>query len=347
MKAVAWIRANLFATWLDAAITLACIWVVWRFLPPLLDWTIFKAAWAGEDRSVCNAGGACWVFIRARFDQFMYGLYPSSQTWRIDIAGALLAILGVWAGWRRLPGKRYAIPALLVVYPFVGIWLLLGGFGGLQYVETRQWGGLMLTVFMTVYAGIFAFPLGVLLALGRQSQLPVIRTISVAFIEFWRGVPIIAVIFLASLLLPLILPMNVDRLIRAVVGLTLVVAAYMAESIRGGLQAVPKGQYEAAAAMGLGYWRATILIVLPQALRISLPSLANEFIALSKNTTLVLIVSLFDLLGIVHAASADPKWVGYNVEGYVFAGTIFWFACFAMSRWSASLENRLGAARSH
>jgi general L-amino acid transport system permease protein len=121
----------------------------------------------------------------------------------------------------------------------------------------------------------------------------------------------------------------------------------MAEAIRGGLQAVPKGQYEAAAALGLGYWRATFFIVLPQALRISLPALANEFIALSKNTTLVLIVSLFDLLGIVHAASADPKWVGYNVEGYAFAGTIFWFACFAMSRWSASLERRLGTARSH
>ncbi|MCA3246836.1 MAG: amino acid ABC transporter permease [Azospirillum sp.] len=347
MKPLVWIRANLFATWLDAAITLACVWIVWRIVPPIVDWTLLRADWIGDDRTACDSGGACWVFVRARFDQFMYGLYPAAQTWRVDAAGALLAVLTVWAAWDRAPGRRIAVGLLLGVYPFVGLWLLLGGFGGLAYVETRQWGGLMLTVFMTVYAGIFAFPLGVLLALGRQSELPVIRTLSVAFIEFWRGVPIIAVIFLASLLLPLILPVNVDRLIRAVVGLTLVVAAYMAEAIRGGLQAVPKGQYEAAAALGLGYWRATVLIVLPQALRISLPALANEFIALSKNTTLVLIVSLFDLLGIVHAASADPKWVGYNVEGYVFAGTIFWFACFAMSRWSAALETRLGTARSH
>jgi general L-amino acid transport system permease protein len=179
-----------------------------------------------------------------------------------------------------------------------------------------------------------------LFALGRQSELPVIRIISVIFIEFWRGVPIIAVIFLASLLLPLIMPsgIGVDRLARAVIGLGLVIAAYIAEAVRGGLQALPKGQGEAASALGLGYWQTTILITLPQALRISLPAMTNEFISLVKNTTLVLVVSILDLLGIAQASLADPNWVGMNMEAYVFAGAIYWFICFALSRWSRAQE---------
>jgi general L-amino acid transport system permease protein len=199
-------------------------------------------------------------------------------------------------------------------------------------------------MFMAVFGGLIAFPLGVLLALGRRSGLPLVRTFSVIFIEFWRGVPIITVIFLVSVLLPIILPqgMEVDKLLRALIGLALVIAAYMAEVIRGGLQAIPPGQYEGAQALGLGYWRSMGLVILPQALRISIPGLVNEFIALLKNTTLVLIVSLLDLLGIVQAALADPKWVGLTMEGYIFAGLVFWLICFAMSRWSLRLERRVG-----
>ena len=223
--------------------------------------------------------------------------------------------------------------------PPLGIWLLGGGFG-LPLVETREWGGLMLTIFISIYAGLIAIPLGILLALGRQSELPVIRMISVIFIEFWRGVPIVAVIFLASILLPLIMPagVGVDRLARAVIGLGLVIAAYMAEAVRGGLQAVPEGQHEAATALGLGYWRATAFIVLPQAIRIALPAMTNEFIALVKNTTLVLIVSILDLLGIAQAALADPNWVGMNKEAYAFAGVIYWLGCFGLSRVGLALE---------
>jgi general L-amino acid transport system permease protein len=206
----------------------------------------------------------------------------------------------------------------------------------------------MLTLFLTIYAGLIAIPLGILLALGRRSRLPLVRFASVVFIEFWRGVPIITVIFLASLLLPLIMPtgFDVDRLARAVIGLAFVIAAYMAEAVRGGLQAVPEGQTEAAQAIGLGYWRIQRMIVLPQALRIALPAMTNEVISLFKNTTLVLIVSIFDLLGIAQAALADPAWVGMNMEAYVFAGTIYWFACFALSQWSRWRERRLQAAYS-
>jgi general L-amino acid transport system permease protein len=205
---------------------------------------------------------------------------------------------------------------------------------------------LMLTLFLTIYAGLIAIPLGILLALGRRSRLPLVRFASVVFIEFWRGVPIITVIFLASLLLPLIMPtgFDIDRLARAVIGLAFVIAAYMAEAVRGGLQAVPEGQTEAAQALGLGYWRIQRMIVLPQALRIALPAMTNEVISLFKSTTLVLIVSIFDLLGIAQAALADPAWVGMNMEAYVFAGAIYWFACFALSQWSRRRERRLQLA---
>jgi general L-amino acid transport system permease protein len=339
------LRQRLFATWLDTVVSLLCLYVVWRVSVPLVDWLMVEANWKGESREDCTSRGACWVFIRARFAQFMYGQYPVPERWRVDLLGLLMLFAGIALSWRGLPQRKAMAIVAAIVLPPLGIWLLYGGFG-LKIVETREWGGLTLTIFLAVYAGLIAVPLGILLALGRRSRLPLIRFASVVFIEFWRGVPIITVIFLASLLLPLIMPtgFNVDRLARAVIGLAFVIAAYMAEAVRGGLQALPEGQVEAAQALGLGYWRITRLIVLPQALRISLPAMTNEFISLFKSTTLVLIVSIFDLLGIAQAALADPAWVGMNMEAYVFAGAIYWFACFGLSQWSRSQEKRLQAA---
>ena len=346
LPATEWVRANLLSSPLNIAITILCGAFLYFTVPPFIDWAVLQATWSGESREACNPDGACWVFIRARLGQFTYGLYPEGQRWRVDAAFWLLVVLVGLLLIPRLPGRRWIGLATAVLYPPVCLWLLLGGSLGLPYVETRAWGGLMLTLFMAVFGGLIAFPMGVLLALGRQSRLPLIRILSVIFIEFWRGVPIITVIFLASILLPIILPqgVEVDKLLRALIGLALVIAAYMAEVVRGGLQAIPPGQYEGAQALGLGYWRAMRLVILPQALRISIPGLVNEFIALLKNTTLVLIVSLFDLLGIVQAALADPKWVGLTMEGYIFAGVLFWVICFGMSRWSLRLERRLGAA---
>jgi len=334
-------RERLFGTpftgFVSVVLALAIAWVAL----PIIRWALIDATWTGTTRADCAPGGACWVFIRARFGQFMYGLYPVDQRWRVDIAGIafLLGIAAVVFAPQRLRLKLGV--AMLVLLPPLGIWLLSGGFG-LRYIETREWGGLMLTLFISIYASLIAIPLGILFALGRQSQLRVIRLISIVFIEFWRGVPIIAVIFLASLLLPLILPggIGIDRLARAVIGLGFVIAAYMAEAVRGGLQALPKGQREAATALGLNYWKATGLIILPQALRISLPAMTNEFIALIKNTTLVLVVSILDLLGIAQASLADPNWVGMNMEAYAFSGAIYWLICFALSRWSRSLEKK-------
>ncbi|MBM3556407.1 MAG: amino acid ABC transporter permease [Alphaproteobacteria bacterium] len=336
-------RARFLATPLDAGITLACLALVIWAGAPILDWAVLRANWNGEGREACTGSGACWVFVRARLGQFVYGFYPEGERWRVNFAALLLA--GLVTALALPMTRRKGLVALLAVllYPPICLLLLLGGVGGLAYVPTREWGGILVTAVMAIFGGALAFPAGVLLALGRQSSLPVIRTLAVIFIEFWRGVPIISVIFLASNLLPIILPggENIDRLLRALIGLALVISAYMAEAVRGGLQAIPPGQAEAAQALGLGYWQTQRLIVLPQALRISVPALVNEFIALVKNTTLVLIVSLFDLLGIVHAALADPKWVGLTVEGYAFAGLVFWLACFGLSIWSRRIEARL------
>lgn len=308
-------------------------------LIPLLRWGIVNASWDGTTRNDCVAGGACWVFVKARLSQFMYGLYPATERWRADLFFGLIGLVVAAVAFLRGSLRKTILTGMLVTFPVLGIWLLAGGFG-LTPVETRNWGGLMLTLFMSIYSALIAVPLGILFALGRQSELPVIRIICIIFIEFWRGVPIIAVIFLASLLLPLIMPsgIGVDRLARAVIGLGLVIAAYIAEAVRGGLQSLPKGQGEAASALGLGYWQATYLITLPQALRISLPAMTNEFISLVKNTTLVLVVSILDLLGIAQASLADPNWVGMNMEAYLFSGAIYWFICFALSRWSRAQE---------
>lgn len=334
-------RQRLFATPLAGAVTLVLALCLAWIAIPIIRWALMDADWVGSTRADCTSGGACWVFIRARMGQFMYGLYPPDQRWRADLAGIIfvLSIVGIILApqaWRLRAGL-----AALVILPPLGIWLLAGGFG-LSAIETREWGGLTLTLFISVYAALIAIPLGIIFALGRQSKLRVIRLISVLFIEFWRGVPIIAVIFLASLLLPLILPggIGIDRLARAVIGLGLVIAAYMAEAVRGGLQALPPGQREAATALGLTYWKTTGLIILPQALRISLPAMTNEFIALVKNTTLVLVVSILDLLGIAQASLADPAWVGMSMEAYVFSGAIYWLICFGLSRWSRHLETR-------
>jgi len=344
---IAWLRQRLFATPVDAAVTLVCLYIVWRLSVPLVHWLLLDATWSGSSRDDCTGAGACWVFVRVRFGQFMYGQYPLGERWRVDLVGALWLMVTLALSWRGLPRRAGATLAAVLLLPPVGIVLLHGGWGtGLRLVETREWGGLMLTLFLTLYAGLIAIPLGVLLALGRRSRLPLVRFASVVFIEFWRGVPIITVIFLASLLLPLIMPtgFDVDRLARAVIGLAFVIAAYMAEAVRGGLQALPEGQTEAAQALGLGYWRIQRMIVLPQALRIALPAMTNEVISLFKSTTLVLIVSIFDLLGIAQAALADPAWVGMNMEAYVFAGAIYWFGCFGLSQWSRQRERALQAA---
>ncbi len=340
---IGWLHQNLFSSPLNTVVTILALYVLYIWLPPAFSWLFLDASWRGETRADCTGDGACWVFVRARLGQFLYGFYPEAERWRVNAAFGLLVVAATPLFFTRFRHKRWIALFLVFVYPVAAWYLFVGGAFGLPVVETRLWGGLMLTLIIAGVGMVASLPFGIVLALGRQSEMPVIRALCVAFIELWRGVPLITVLFMASVMLPLFLPegVNFDKLLRALIGVTLFQSAYMAEVVRGGLQAIPKGQYEAAAALGLGYWRMMGLVVLPQALKHVIPGIVNTFIALFKDTTLVLIIGLFDLLGIVQAAATDPKWLGYAVEGYLFAGFGFWVFCFGISRYSQYLERRL------
>lgn len=347
------LRETLVGTPLNTALTLVTAAFLALVLPPLFDWAILSATWTGTSGADCRAtgAGACWPFVSAKFAQFMYGTYPEPERWRVNLTFGLAAVGLAALMLPRLPGKAKIATALVAVYPFLAVWLLVGGLG-LAGVSTKLWGGLLITLVVAATGIAASLPLGILLALGRRSSLPLVRWLSIAFIEFWRGVPLITVLFMASVMLPLFLPAGVtfDLLLRCLIGVALFSAAYMAEVVRGGLQAIPRGQYEAGAALGLGYWRLMGLVILPQALRHVIPGIVNNFIGLFKDTTLVLIVGLADLLGIVQRNLNDPHWFAPSTAftGYVFAGAVFWLFCFGMSRYAQHMERVLsrGSRRS-
>ncbi|WP_417660265.1 amino acid ABC transporter permease [Pseudomonas sp.] len=341
--AVGWLRGNLFSSVPNTLLTIVAVYLIWLMMPPLFDWALFSADWVGTTRADCTGDGACWVFIQQRFGQFMYGFYPSELRWRVDFA-LWAAIIGAAPLFvPQMPRKAIYGLGFLVIYPILAYLLLHGGHFGLETVPTSRWGGLMLTLVIASVGIAGALPLGIVLALGRRSEMPAIRVICVTFIEFWRGVPLITVLFMSSVMLPLFLPegMSFDKLMRALIGVILFQSAYIAEVVRGGLQAIPKGQYEAAAAMGLGYWRMMGLVILPQALKMVIPGIVNTFIALFKDTSLVIIIGLFDLLNSIKQATTDPAWLGMSTEGYVFAALVYWIFCFGMSRYSMHLERKL------
>nr|WP_082092535.1 amino acid ABC transporter permease [Devosia epidermidihirudinis] len=342
-----WARHNLFSTPSNSLLTvLGALLLMW-IIPPIYNFLFGHAVMPGGTVEQCRAegAGACWAYIAARFNFFIYGFYPMTEYWRPNIVFAMLALLIIPLLIPSAPFKRTNALLFFVVFPVVSYYLLAGDVFGLRHVPTEQWGGLMVTLIISLVGIIGSIPLGILLALGRQSKLPIIKTLCVMFIELWRAVPLITVLFMASIMLPLFMPqgMTVDKLLRALVGVTLFSSAYLAEVVRGGLQALPRGQYEAGAALGLGYWKRTLLIVLPQALKNVIPGIVNTFIALFKDTSLVSIVGIFDLLNTVQAASSDINWASPTqaVTGYVFAAFMFWIFCFAMSRYSLWMERRL------
>ncbi len=340
---VGWLRIRLFSSPLNSIATLIGLYVLYLLLVPTIDWALLRADWVGSSREACVSGGACWVFIGNRLQQFTYGFYPSDEIWRINLTFVLFVLQLLWLALPRMPAKMWLAPFMVLVFPFIAYMLLYGGWFGLTVVPTHQWGGLTLTLILAIVGIIAALPIGTLLALGRRSQMPIVRSLSVVFIEFWRGVPLITVLFMSSVMLPLFVPeeLSLDKLVRAMIGIIFFQSAYMAEVVRGGLQAIPKGQSEAAEALGLNYGKTMLLIVLPQALKLMIPGIVNTFIALFKDTSLVLIIGLFDLLAIVQAGLADPNWLGYATEGYVFAGLVFWVFCYGMSKYSQYLERKL------
>ena len=344
-------RWNLFNGWLNAGLTLLCLYLIWLLVWPAIKFLLIDAVWTGTSRDACLAKiagrevGACWPFIAAKFSQFIYGFYPESEHWRVNLTFLIGAVLLLPLLIPRLPYKSINALLFFGLFPIIAFFLLLGGVFGLPHGETRSWGGLLVPLVVAVTGIVVSLPLGILLALARRSQLPAPRVSAVIFIEFWRGVPLIAVLFFATYMLPLFLPpaWTIDALLRVLVGVALFASAYMAEVVRGGLQAIPRGQYEAARALGLGYWRMTTLVILPQALRVVIPGIVNIFIGLFKDTTLVLTVAIFDLLGQLRAAFADPNWASPVTlfTGFAFAGLIYFVFCFGMSRYSLFVERRL------
>ncbi|MFL6797495.1 MAG: amino acid ABC transporter permease [Xanthobacteraceae bacterium] len=352
---IGWTRAHLFTGPMNTVLTLASAAIITAVVWSALKFLLIDAVWDGASRVDClpetrgTAVGACWPFIRAKLRLLMYGFYPQSEQWRVNftyVVGVLLLVPLLIPG---IPGKRANALLFFVVYPALAFVLLVGGTLGLPHVETRLWGGLLVSLVIS-YAGItLSLPLGVLLALGRRSALPIVRSVCVVFIELWRGVPLITVLFFATYMLPFFLPpaWDIDALLRVLIGVILFSAAYLAEVVRGGLQAISRGQYEGATALGLGYWRTMGLIILPQALRLIIPGLVNSFISLFKDTTLVMIVSILDLLGQLRAAFADPAWATPVTlfTGFAFAGMIYFLVSFSMSRYALFMERRLNVER--
>jgi general L-amino acid transport system permease protein len=340
---IGWMRQNLFATPLDIALTVLALYLVYLLVPPVIQWAFIDADWVGDTRDACSREGACWVYIRVWFKQLMYGRYPDEELWRINSAYILLVVAAIPLFIPGFRWKHWIGLFLLVGYPIIAFILFVGDSFGLPMVETPLWGGLFLTLVIAVSGIVASLPIGIVLALGRRSNMPIVRSVCIAFIELWRGVPLITVLFMSSVMFPLFMPegVNFDKLVRALVGVMLFSAAYMAEVVRGGLQAIPKGQYEAAEALGLSFWKMMGLIVLPQALKLVIPGIVNTFIGLFKDTTLVLVIGLFDFLGMVQLAGTNPDWLGFAVEGYVFVAAGFWVFCFGMSRYSQHLEKKL------
>ena len=338
------LNKNINTSNFNAALSVSIILLIIFALPPLLNWFIFDANISGDTKEACTGSGACWVYIKVWFNRFMYGMYPNAEQWRINVT--FIAVLAFMAVGFFVPSRlrnylSFYYTILLPIISFILIYYIIsGGSFGLVWVETGAWGGLSLTFMVSFFSLIFCFPLGMMLALGRRSNLPIVKYSSLSFIEFWRGVPLITVLFMSAVMFPMFLPDGtyVDKLIRVVVAITLFEAAYTAEVIRGGLQALPRGQYDAAKSLGMGYWKLHIFVILPQALKLVIPGIANTFLALIKDTPLIFVVGLLEVVGMLNLAKANPKWLGFSMEGYVFAGIIFWIICYSMSKYSQSLE---------
>lgn len=344
-RLVQWLHANCFNTPFNALLTLLLAWLALLLVPGLLDWLWFGARFSADNPQACQqAAGACWAVIAQKHRLILFGLYPFDEQWRPMLASGVLLALVVCSGLRRC-WRPWFLLVWLAGLVVVAV-LMWGGVLGLEYVENTRWGGLPLTLILSVFGVALAFPLGVLLALGRRSSLPAVRGLSVVYIELIRGVPLISLLFMASVMLPLFLPegMNFDKLLRAQLAIVMFAAAYIAETVRGGLQTVPHGQYEGAQSLGLSYGQMMGLVILPQALRRIVGPLVSIFISVFKDTSLVVVIGIFDLTLAAKSAASDPQWQGFSLEIYLFIATIYFVFCYAMSRYSRSLERRFGRA---
>ncbi|MFD1883270.1 amino acid ABC transporter permease [Paracoccus pacificus] len=343
----AWLRRNLFSSVWQTILTLVIAAVVLRFAWFVLDWGIINAVWYTSDPEDCRAAtGACWAVIAEKHRPMLFGLYPYDQQWRLVIMMVIYLATVVISLWPRFWNLRVLVPLWIFAVLSIGV-LMFGGVFGLPYVPTSEWGGLPLTMLLFTGTVLIGMPIAVLLALGRRAPLPVARGVSVVFIEALRGVPLITILFVAVNVFPLFLPANVEvnKLLRITIGIAIFFACYQAEVIRGGLQAIPRGQYEAAQSLSLSYWQMTRRIILPQALRISLPAITNHIIAAMKNTSFVIIIGLFDILTATTAVMQDPLWRQFYVEAYLFVAAIYLFFGYALSRYARQVEHWIAEGR--
>lgn len=353
--ALGWLRDNLLSTPFNIALTILIVLLLAWAVPELVKFLFIDAVWNGSDRDACLESvqhreiGACWPFVWERLPYFIYGSYPISERWRVDAFFLMLAVGITWLLWLNAPRRDLGAIYFFVVLP-ISSFVLLTGWStiGLRPVDTVLWGGVLVTIVVAAVGIVVSLPLGIFLALGRRSRMPVVRSLSVIYIEFVRGVPLVTVLFMAGVMLPLFMPeqLSPDKLVRALVGIALFASAYMAEVVRAGLQAIPKGQYEGAMAVGLRYWQMMRLIILPQALKVTIPNIVNTYIGLFKDTTLVFIVGIFDLLRTIEVARIDPKWATpvTSTTGYAVAAIFYLIFCYGMSRYARAMEARLAKA---
>jgi general L-amino acid transport system permease protein len=340
-----WVRLRFFNGAHNVVLTLVIAWALVLIVPDVLAWAVLDAVWTGPGSACRSAGGACWAIVAEKYRLILFGTYPFEEHWRATAAMVIIVALAIVSAFERF--WSYGLFAAWVVALGAVFTLMFGGVLGLAPVGTHQWGGLPLTLLIFIGTVVGGLPAAVFLALGRRSELPVVKALCVGVIEITRGVPLITVLFMASLMVPLFLPegVTIDKLLRAQLGMIVFFAAYAAEIVRGGLQAIPYGQTEAANAIGLTYWQRTRRIILPQALRIVIPPLMNDIIRAFKNTTFVSIVGLFDVLGATSAAIQDPEWVLYAPEAFLFIFALYFVFCFSMSKYSESVERKLSTGR--
>ena len=330
---VLWLKTNVFYSWTSSIYTLILLYIFASILVNIANWAFFEASFAGDTRKFCEVDGACWTFVSVKMRQFIFGFYPIDELWRPTLA-FFLSIGMIALLFSPLKRKFSLLGFLSLVLFVLSSWLLHGGYG-LSLVDTSKWGGLLITMYGSFVAIFFSLPLGILLALGRtNTNMPIIKYFCVANIEFWRGVPLITILFMASTMFPFFVPpgTELDKLVRALIGLTLFQSAYIAESLRGGMQSISSGQYEAADSLNFSYWQKMRLVILPLSMRVATPNFTGNSISLIKDSSLFMIIGLFDLLNMVIATSSDTNWLGFETEGYVFVGFIFWMLCFGVSK---------------
>jgi len=338
---IGWLRANLFKGWFNSILTVATLFLLWKVVPPLIEWAFIDSVWTTGGKACKTIDGACWSVIYKNFRFIIFGFYPYEQHWRPFFSILILIGLLFYSRDRR-HWNKYLGYGWLVGLATMGI-LLRGGILGLEHVESTQWGGLPLTLLLSVFGLTAAYPLGVILALGRQSTLSGLRTLSILYIELIRGVPLISLLFMSSIIFPLFLPegVTINKILRAQAAIILFTAAYIAEVVRGGLQGMSRGQYEAAESMGLTYYQTMRLVILPQALKIVIPPTVSILISAFKDTSLVVIIALWDLMKTTQSVLHNPEWMGFSPEAYIFIAIFYFLGCFSMSSYSRRLEREL------